>query len=227
MSIELNCTQCGTLLRLADEHAGKRARCPDCQYIFTVPETGAPPSQSAVDMWHVRTEDGSTYGPVARTELSEWVTEGRITADTLLRRDGKSEWQNATALFPVLGKSTSITAGGNPFADTDPSRAANPYASPAGGYSTPTFQPSRNYRRAHRGGTILTLGIFAIICNVCFIPGICAWSMGSNDLNAMRTGMMDPSGQGLTQAGMILGIIGTILSAIMFVLQFLVAAADM
>ncbi len=37
MSIELNCTGCGQMLRVADEHAGKKARCPACGTIVEVP----------------------------------------------------------------------------------------------------------------------------------------------------------------------------------------------
>ena len=37
MSIETICTECGTLLSVADEHAGCRARCPQCRAEYEVP----------------------------------------------------------------------------------------------------------------------------------------------------------------------------------------------
>lgn len=37
MSITLDCPTCGRQLRLGDEHAGKRARCPACDTTFSVP----------------------------------------------------------------------------------------------------------------------------------------------------------------------------------------------
>ncbi len=61
---------------------------------------------------------------------------------------------------------------------------------------------------------------------VCFILGIVAWTMGSNDLNAMRSGRMDPSGMGLTQAGMICGMISTILGALGTVIFLIAVAAN-
>ena len=61
----------------------------------------------------------------------------------------------------------------------------------------------------HRGGIILALGILGIVC--CFICGIIAWVMGSNDLREMAAGRMDPSGEGLTQAGKICGIVSVVL----------------
>ena len=65
------------------------------------------------------------------------------------------------------------------------------------------------YQMPHRGGLILTLGILGLVCNLMCIPGIMAWVMGRSDLAKIRAGMMDRDGEGLTQAGMIMGIIGT------------------
>jgi len=60
--------------------------------------------------------------------------------------------------------------------------------------------------KAHRGVMLLIFGILGILC--CVIFGILAWVMGHSDLKAMAEGRMDPSGEGLTKAGKILGIIG-------------------
>jgi uncharacterized membrane protein YidH (DUF202 family) len=76
--------------------------------------------------------------------------------------------------------------------------------------------------RPHRGGIILTLGILGIVC--CFICGIIAWVMGKSDLREMAAGRMDRSGEGLTQAGKICGMISVILWIIALVIQILVIA---
>jgi len=60
--------------------------------------------------------------------------------------------------------------------------------------------------KAHRGVMLLIFGILGLMC--CFIFAILAWVMGSTDLKAMAAGQMDPTGEGLTKAGKILGIIG-------------------
>jgi hypothetical protein len=60
--------------------------------------------------------------------------------------------------------------------------------------------------KAHRGVMLLIFGILGLVC--CVIFAILAWVMGSSDLKAMAAGQMDPSGEGLTKAGKILGIIG-------------------
>ncbi len=74
--------------------------------------------------------------------------------------------------------------------------------------ATPPVTPSESYMRPHRGAMVLVLGILGMV--FCFILGIIAWVMGNNDLSAMRTGTMDPTGEGLTQAGRICGIIAVV-----------------
>jgi hypothetical protein len=74
--------------------------------------------------------------------------------------------------------------------------------------------PSR-YVEPHRGGLILTLGILSVV--ICGLLGPFAWAMGRADLEKMRQGQMDKSGWGVTQAGYILGIVGTVRLILEFV----------
>jgi hypothetical protein len=64
--------------------------------------------------------------------------------------------------------------------------------------------------KPHRGGMILAFGLLGLFC--CIIFGILAWVMGSSDLREMGEGRMDPSGEGLTNAGKILGIVSCCLA---------------
>jgi uncharacterized membrane protein len=66
--------------------------------------------------------------------------------------------------------------------------------------------------RPHRGTTVLVLGILGLV--VCPILGIIAWVMGNGDLREMQAGQMDPTGQGMTKAGKICGMIGVILAIV-------------
>lgn len=73
----------------------------------------------------------------------------------------------------------------------------------------------RRYLAPHRGGMILTFGILGIIgpwlCTPLWFFSILAWIMGHADLKEIREGRMDPEGEGMTKAGWIMGIIGTVL----------------
>jgi hypothetical protein len=59
---------------------------------------------------------------------------------------------------------------------------------------------------------ILVFGILGLV--VCQIFGIVAWVMGNSDLREMAEGRMDRSGEGLTKAGKICGIVSIVLLCI-------------
>ncbi|MEM7629501.1 MAG: hypothetical protein AAF356_08795 [Planctomycetota bacterium] len=60
----------------------------------------------------------------------------------------------------------------------------------------------------HRGVLILVLGILSVV--LCAPIGPFAWLMGQGDLKKIKSGLMDPEGKGLTLAGMICGIVGSV-----------------
>ncbi|MCX7045493.1 MAG: DUF4190 domain-containing protein [Candidatus Sumerlaeota bacterium] len=70
--------------------------------------------------------------------------------------------------------------------------------------------------KPHRGMLILILGILGAVC--CLPCGIAAWIMGSRDLKEMDAGKMDPGGRQQTYAGRVIGMIATLLFAVMLVL---------
>jgi hypothetical protein len=80
--------------------------------------------------------------------------------------------------------------------------------------------------KAHRGAAVLTLGILGLaVCGIC---GIIAWVMGNSDMREIDSGVMDPAGRGMTQAGKICGIIGCILNLVgivIFLIIMLTAAS--
>lgn len=92
----------------------------------------------------------------------------------------------------------------------------------------PPIQPVQAYpvgqpMRPHRGVMILVFGILGLVC--CVIFGIVAWVMGNGDLREMSEGRMDPSGQSLTQAGKICGIISVALAILGMIVGILMTIA--
>ena len=79
----------------------------------------------------------------------------------------------------------------------------------------PTMPPVAPYQgqqhlRPHRATVILVLGILGLVaCGIC---GIIAWVMANTDLRDMQAGLMDPSGEGMTRAGKIIGIVAVALN---------------
>lgn len=60
--------------------------------------------------WYVRPPSGGRYGPADSETLRQWVREGRITADTLLWRDGWPEWRGADQVLPPMPSATKTAA---------------------------------------------------------------------------------------------------------------------
>lgn len=73
----------------------------------------------------------------------------------------------------------------------------------------PTTPGPVGTHQPHRGVLILVLGILGLI--VCAPLGIASWVMGAGDLKKIKAGVMDPDGRGLTLAGMICGIVASVL----------------
>jgi hypothetical protein len=119
-----------------------------------------------------------------------------------------------TALFPE--PPAEVQERVQSASDTsDPSAGQDSLEESPGSYEEededrPVRRRPRRYRYStpHRGAAILTLGILSIV--ICGPLGPFAWVMGNTDLAEIRAGRMDPEGEGLTQAGRILGIIGTV-----------------
>ncbi len=50
--------------------------------------------------WYIRPPSGGQFGPAAADLMRQWMQEGRVTADSLVWRDGWADWKLASATFP-------------------------------------------------------------------------------------------------------------------------------
>lgn len=225
MAIESICTGCGKTLSVADENAGKRARCPACGQIYTIPPRSSTPAggsdhptaypadadvpPEAIRYW-MRAVDGSEYGPVDQATLDRWFREGRIGPGYQLRLSQYGNWQPADDFRPSMPHRSD-----NPFAEATSS--SNPYQA----IDSTTNQPY--YPKGDQGVIILIMGILGLFC--CPIFGVVAWIMGHSALNAIQAGLADPRTKGLVQIGYYLGIVSVVLSVLCFGARLIVALA--
>jgi DNA-directed RNA polymerase subunit RPC12/RpoP len=201
MAAVIDCPSCNRKLNLPDDLLGREVRCPGCNFTFTAApasETGVPPLRPEL----VREE-----APPSKPPAPARLAAGRIGDEPC----------------PMCGR---------PVPD-DAIRCAY-----CGAYMDQgsTEEPPGDIRRGYepdRSALIMALGLISLACSplagtCCFLffgvgfifsiaglgTGIPAWVMGQKDLARMREYIMDPAGRPMTQAGMICGIIGTILCAI-------------
>jgi hypothetical protein len=145
MPIQVLCTGCQARLKAPDTAAGKKTRCPKCQTVVSVPAAAgelvaAGKSAAALtvakkkpDQWFLQTPDGSQYGPVVRDELDQWFSEGRVSTDCQLLKEGSTQWQWAAEIYPTLSKMSATTAA--PF--SSPSEHSSLGSAPAMNPLTP------------------------------------------------------------------------------------------
>jgi hypothetical protein len=53
-------------------------------------------------VWYVRPPSGGQFGPATTEIVQGWLAEGRVSADTLVWREGWRDWQEAGNVFPQL-----------------------------------------------------------------------------------------------------------------------------
>jgi len=115
MPIETLCPGCQQKLRVADEFAGRSARCPVCQTNYQIPAQIRPSLDGPT--WWLRTPEGKIYGTVRQNELDHWVEEGRVTPECFLSNDYGQTWISAAKEYSVLSPlEVSEIRRGSPFA---------------------------------------------------------------------------------------------------------------
>lgn len=69
--------------------------------------------------------------------------------------------------------------------------------------------PATGSRTSARAVWALVLGILGIVC--CILTGPVAWYLGAAEVKAVDAGLSSAESRGMALAGMILGIVGTVL----------------
>ncbi len=63
---------------------------------------GDPIAEAPHALWYVQPPSGGQYGPASGDIMRTWISEGRVTRDSLVWREGWSDWKLAGPLFPGL-----------------------------------------------------------------------------------------------------------------------------
>jgi hypothetical protein len=53
-------------------------------------------------IWYIRPPSGGQFGPAPGELMRTWMNEGRVSADSLVWREGWRDWQEAGTVFPKL-----------------------------------------------------------------------------------------------------------------------------
>jgi hypothetical protein len=195
------CPSCAGQLRLPEELIGQEVRCPTCSIVFTatVPAASPPPLPEHV-------------APPLDLSLGNGSGNGH-----------KAEPGTAKPRGPVGAVEVKLSLADEQTGRPAPSRPLEPpLPKPPSRRDWPDEDHpiwNRRDREPNRGTLVLVLGILSL-CTLVFWPvaplgmilGLVAWVMGHKDRNKIKANRMDPDNSGLTNAGWICGIIGTLIN---------------
>lgn len=186
--IRFNCSSCGNLVEVPDEHAGKKGKCPDCQTLVDIPqasvaEAAAPsasaPSAPAVEPGWYYAVGGQQQGPVSAPALVAQIEAGQLPPTVQVWRSGMDNWApaNTVAEFQQV--------------------AALPL-------------PAAAPRNCGLAITSLVLGLIPCTC----VPSLLAVIFGHIALSKIDKSEGQLKGRGMAIAGLVLGYIFTIANII-------------
>jgi hypothetical protein len=69
-----------------------------------------PIAEAPTAIWYVRPPTGGQYGPARGDIMRRWLSEGRVSSDSLVWREGWTDWQHAGKLFPALENAGQLPA---------------------------------------------------------------------------------------------------------------------
>jgi hypothetical protein len=87
-----------------------------------------PLDEDPTAIWYVKPPEGGQYGPAESEIMRQWIDERRIHPDSDVWREGWSEWEKATVVFPVLAEL--FTEDQDPPEEDEPFSAIETLAAP-------------------------------------------------------------------------------------------------
>lgn len=131
MPLPQTCPSCNSTFNVPDTLAGKAVKCPQCKGVVRIAaaDGSAPKASGKSESWTVKTADGQEYGPVSRSELDQWVAEGRLTVECQVLKQGAAQWNWAADIYPALNTPSPVATtaavgassfGGASFGEVNP-----------------------------------------------------------------------------------------------------------
>ena len=81
---------------------------------------GDPITEAPDAVWYVRPPAGGQFGPARGDVLRQWLQEGRVSADSMVWREGWTDWKTAGPIFPELDPIPPVNALLDPVANDAP-----------------------------------------------------------------------------------------------------------
>ena len=119
-----------------------------------------PIAEAPAAIWYVRPPSGGQYGPARGDIMRKWIAEGRVSSDSLVWREGWTDWQNAGKLFPTLnaaGSASPVPAAAPAVSTTVPISARS------------SLRTATRYQEKKRDSSSLAIAILVSLGIVCLV----------------------------------------------------------
>tara|TARA_B100001971_G_C18146655_1_gene513446 strand:+ start:586 stop:1092 length:507 start_codon:yes stop_codon:yes gene_type:complete len=151
--------------------------------------------------------DGKEYGPKPDSEVRDWIAEGRLNAQSQIRRQSDANW---------IALSDLPEFAGDLFGTTPSAPVTQQYQQPYPQYSAPAQSGTNGLATA------------GMICGIVSLPTLCCcYGMPFNilgiifsiiGLSQIKKSIPPQSGKGMAMAGLICSIISLVLLVVIFAL---------
>ncbi len=139
------------------------------------PAAADPIDEAPHAVWYVRPPTGGQYGPADGDIMRRWLNEGRVSADSLVWREGWPDWKTAGPLFPSLSGSAPATAS----TAAAPATAATPASAGPIVTDTPSTSKSsiRGRRRSSNSLAVASIVVLSVLVLVLAVILIVVYSL--------------------------------------------------
>ena len=249
MAIETDCAGCGQRLSVAEEHGGKRARCPNCGQIYTVPYADLPvsnqfTSSEGIDPGLAETlpGSGSGYSTPADQAIGDvdefWMKTQDGAEYGPVDRANLNRWfsEGRVGAGYQIRQGSSGTWHEAAIYEPQSSGARNPYADTSFQNVSPasvSTHSGKSFAKPDPSGLVLSMGLVAwgswMLCPIAigWIPGLIAWVKGGTGLREIQQGIADPTNAQLVKVGYYLGMTNVIISLLAFIAAFAIFALSL
>ena len=131
-----------------------------------------PISEAPDAVWYVRPSAGGQYGPARGEIMRRWITEGRVGTDSLVWREGWTDWKSASSVLPEVAKQAGTAAvapvtanilpnSNAPVIATDTTTSAGNVVIPIAANAEPTSpnRPTAKSRSSHAPTIWVVVGL--------------------------------------------------------------------
>ncbi|MEX2186620.1 MAG: GYF domain-containing protein [Pirellulales bacterium] len=128
-----------------------------------------PIAEAPQAVWYVRPRTGGQYGPAPGDIFRQWITQRRVTADSLVWRDGWTDWRLASEVLPQLATKAPPGIAGLPSAATPAALAS----ATAGAESINSTAARYVKGRRSKSSTVVTICALALVAIA--LVGVLIW----------------------------------------------------